>query len=264
MEYPRQISILGFGNMGSSLGYALADNGWKVLVYDKFLTKFPKIKNITFLQNPAGLVELSPVLILAVKPQELNNVLDAYAGSIAESKTLLITIAAGVSTRFFESRIKGGRVIRVMPNLAAKKRSSLSFLTKGKNVKKADLILAKDIFSCVGECEVIEEKLLDKVTAVTGSGPGYVFYFMDCMYKAAKKMGFAPKTAKKMVAQTFRGSLELIKDSRDEFEQWTKRVTSKGGTTQAALKVFDQAKLKKTLESALKAAAKRAKQLNLK
>ena len=259
-----KIGIVGFGNMGSCLGRVLADNGWRVFVYDKNKAKYTSGKKILFCKTEEELFTRASVIIIAVKPQEIKELIDKYKEMISADEHLLISIAAGVSTSFFEKRIKGIHVIRVMPNLAARKGFSLTFITGGKFSTSCDCAIAANVFNCVGESMPIEERFMDKVTAVTGSGPGYVFYFMECLYKSAFALGFDKTTAKKMIQQTFWGALNLITDSDDEFGLWIKRVASKGGTTQAALTVWEKAKCKKLVERGVRAAVKRAKELNVK
>lgn len=260
----KEVGIIGYGTMGSCLGCALADNGWRVFVYDKDATRHEPRKNVSFCKTPDELIERASVIIIAVKPQDVKALLDICEHMLSAKKHLVISIAAGVSTAFFEKKIKEGRIVRVMPNLAANKRLSMTFIAGGKYCTSRDRQAAGEIFNCVGVTEFIRERFLDKVTALTGSGPGYVFYFMECFYKSARALGFDKKTARKMIRHTFWGALNIIKDSDDEFALWIKRVASKGGTTQAALNVWSEANCDKLIQRAVCAAAKRAKELNLK
>lgn len=263
MAAKKTIGILGFGNMGRAIGVALSSchQGFQVLAYDKQKSKLSKIRGIRKSSCIKDLVKKSDVVIIAVKPQDIAKVLESTKETFLKSKSLLVTIAAGVEIGTFTKVFKGARVIRCMPNLAAIVGESMSFIAASKSCKKADILLAKNLFSCIGEVIVTKESMLDKVTAVSGSGPGYIFNFMDGIYKAALKLGFKKADAKNMVLQTFLGSVVLAYASGDDFQGLVKKVASKKGTTEAALKVFKKSAQEKVIEQAVKAACKRAGQL---
>ena len=181
--------------------------------------------------------------------------------SFIRYKPLLVTIAAGVEINLFTKVLKGVRVIRCMPNLAAVVGESISFIAGSRNCKKSDISLVKRLFSSIGEVVVIKESMLDKATAISGSGPGYVFNFMDGLYKSAVKLGFSKADAREIVVQTFLGSIALAYTSSDSFEKLVKKVASKKGTTEAALEVFKKNKQEKVIDQAVKAAYKQASQL---
>jgi pyrroline-5-carboxylate reductase len=263
MKRKKIIGIIGFGNMGQALGEALRQNNWRVYIYDKDKTKLIRRRNTFICKDYQGVIRASPTLIIAIKPQDIPDFIENARPLILRFKPLIISIAAGVSTTFFEKKLKRVRVIRVMPNLAAKKRLSLSFISSGRFAKLKDLKEALEIFNCVGEAITIQESFLDKVTAISGSGPGYVYYLMDSLYESALMLGFSKDVAKKMVQETFWGAINLIRDQKDEFRVWVSRVASKGGTTQAALNVWEKGGFKKLFKEGVKSAYSRAKELNL-
>ncbi len=262
MKKNKTIGIIGFGNMGSALGLALKENGWQVNIYDKDRRRLKKKRHIVICKDSRDLIKKSPIVIVAVKPQDILPLLEETKNLISTCKPLIISIAAGVSTSFFERRIKGLKIIRVMPNLAAKKRQSVSFVSKGKFAKSGDLALAGSIFTCVGSSFTIGEVFLDKATAISGSGPGYIYYFMECLYSSAVMLGFKKNIAKKMVILTFLGAVNLIKDENIDFSDWIQKVSSKGGTTEAALGLWEKKGLKKLIQQGVNSAYSRAKELN--
>ncbi|MCM8827607.1 MAG: NAD(P)-binding domain-containing protein, partial [Candidatus Omnitrophica bacterium] len=181
MELTRKIGIVGFGNMGSALGVALKDKRWQVYVYDKDRTKLVKLKGIKVCNSCKEVIEKTSILVIAIKPQDILSFIEDTKEYIYKFRPLIISIAAGVRIEVFEKLIEGVRIIRVMPNLAVKKRLSISFISSGKNITNQDLKLAKRIFKCVGDSIAISENFLDKATAISGSGPGYIYYFMDAL-----------------------------------------------------------------------------------
>jgi pyrroline-5-carboxylate reductase len=266
MKKKIDIGIIGLGNMGAACSLAIKGlSRVCIYAYDQDKKKTAKYKkNFPVTKNSEELIAKSDIVLLAIKPQDIDTFLNKTKETFLKKSPLLITIAAGISTKFFERRIKGLRVVRVMPNLAAKVGESVSFMSKGKFAKKADLGAVKVIFSRVGEIIEISEKYLDKVTAISGSGPGYIYYFMDCLYKGALSLGFPKEVAKRMVMKTFLGAAKLVKEGGGDFSKWVERVSSSGGTTQAALKVWDENKFAKLIEKGVGAAHSRAKELNKK
>ncbi len=262
MAAKKTIGILGFGNMGRAIGISLSGcRDLQILAYDKQKSKVSKEKGIHKSSCINDLVKKSDVVIVAVKPHDVGRVLMEAKDAFLKSKPLLVSIAAGVKINTFTKALMGIKAIRCMPNLAAIIGESMSFIAASKNCKRADIELAKQLFSCVGEVIVTKESMLDKVTAVSGSGPGYIFTFMDGLYKAALKLGFKKADAKTMVLQTFLGSVVLAYTSKDDFQGLVKKVASKKGTTEAALKVFKGKNQEKIIEQAVKSAYKRAGEL---
>ena len=258
-----KVGIVGFGNIGGSCASALNKRSrYKVLIYDTDRKKKPKAKSFSVVKDIAQLIAEAEIIILAIKPQDIGDFIAGNKTGLVKRKPLLVSIATGIPIAWFQGQLKGVPIIRVMPNLAAKVGESLSFISKGKNAKKSDLVKVERIFSCIGEVNVVEEKYLDKVTGVSGSGPGYVFYFMESMYQGALKLGFTKKEAKRMITQTFLGAAKLAKASGEEFKTLIKKVASKKGTTEAALKVFKAGKVGKTIIRGMSSACQRAKKIS--
>jgi pyrroline-5-carboxylate reductase len=263
MRKKTTVGIIGWGNMGAALGTALADRKrWRVVVYDKDKRKASLARKVSVSKNINHLLHNSEVVVLAVKPQDMEQLLVAVKAAVLKNNPLVITIAAGIPTVFYESRIKGLRIMRVMPNLAAKVRESISFISRGSYCSANDVKLAKDIFSAVGEVILVSEEFMDKVTSITGSGPGFVFYFMNAIYQAALSLGFNDSEARQMTLQTFWGATKLAKTAQKDFAALVTSVASPKGTTEAGLNIFKKKKLDVIIADAVRRAYKRAKEIS--
>ena len=209
----------------------------------------------------SGIKECS-VIILAVKPQGFEGLL-AELKNMNLSNKLWISIAAGVTCRYIEKALNNKpRVIRTMPNLPAQIQQGVTGISMGRFASNKDLKLACRIFDLIGTTVVVAEKDLDSITAISGSGPAYVFHFVEAFEKAASNLGIKDNAAHKLIVQTLKGSLALLEHQQESADILRKRVTSKGGTTEAALKVFQKHKYEKIFKDALSAAKKRAKELS--
>jgi pyrroline-5-carboxylate reductase len=210
----------------------------------------------------AAVVRQSGIVILAVKPQNFEEVLAGIRPFVTR-RHLIVSIAAGITCRYIEKRLGPGiRVARAMPNLPAQVGEAVTGICRGRFATSTDAETARQIFNCIGKTVVVEERLMDAVTAVSGSGPGYIFYFAECLEKAARSLGLKPELARELILQTLKGSARLLERSGEGAEVLRARVTSKGGTTQAALAVFEKNKTGKIVQRALAAARKRAKELS--
>lgn len=262
MKRQLKLGIVGLGNMGSAFAFALEhETNWQVYIYDQDRQKLLKSKEFKTCANIKTIFDTVSVILLAIKPQDIKIFLGKNKEALLKNKPLLISIAAGVSTKFFEKEIENIRVIRAMPNLAAKICCAISCLCKGQNATANDLKIAEKVFSFVGQVLVVKEPVIDKITSVSGSGPGYIYYFMDAMYKSARKLGFKSAEAKMLVLYTFLGAVGVAYSYNDDFSQLVKNVASAKGTTQAALTVFKNKNLSKIVQEGIFAAYKRAKEL---
>ncbi len=260
----KKIGIIGVGNMGGALLCAIRDVlKQRVYVYDKNRKRIASSGGIK-VSSSKDLISRCDVVILAIKPQDIKDFLKENKEYFDTRRHLLISIAAGVPTRFFESHVRRLHVIRVMPNLPAKVKQAVSFLSKGKYATRNDLKLACNLFSATGMVYVVGESLLNKVTAISGSGPGYVYYFMNALYEAAVSLGIRKKIVYQMVIQTVRGAAELAGVSNKDFSRLMKEVASRGGTTEAAFKIFNGSGLPDIVKKGVTAAAQRAEALILK
>ncbi len=206
--------------------------------------------------------EESSIIILAVKPQDIDSVLDEIADKA--NKKLVISIAAGITIAGLRKKLKTGRLVRAMPNTPALVNSAVTVICPSLKTRRQDTKTAKDIFDCVGETIQLQERYIDAVTAVSGSGPAYFFLLMEAMLDAAQSLGLKKDVAFNLIRQTAFGACALQKASDCEPSALRERVTSRGGTTAAALKVFKDRKFNNIVKAGLKAAAARSKQLSCK
>ena len=265
----KKVGIIGCGNMGEALLGRLAnviEKSTSIMVseFDAKRRDYlqGKYKMIIEIDNNE-LVKFSDVIIIAVKPKDFESLLKNEICCGVSSKKLVISIAAGITTKYIERVIgKDVPVIRAMPNMGALIGHSVSSLSAGSSVKKEDMELAKEIFSLIGDVVEVEEKLVDAVTAVSGSGPAYFFYFIEALYEVAEELELPPDVAKKLVLKTALGSVKLLQDLKEEPAALRKRVTSKGGTTEAAFKVLERKKVKDIIKAAVKDACKHSKKLS--
>jgi pyrroline-5-carboxylate reductase len=217
-------------------------------------------------------IKKSDVIILAVKPQVMGEVLkESFEKTDFSEKKLIISIAAGITTEFIENIIysftdaKGAEnfpVIRVMPNTPSLAGMGMSAVCKGKNAGKKDIETAETIVNSMGKSIIVEENMMNSVTAVSGSGPAYFFYFIETLVNAAIKLGFSREDAFELVFQTAKGSIALMEKTNEAPDVLRQKVTSKGGTTEAALNKFMAENFEKIVEKALFAAHDRGVELS--
>ncbi|MBI5559518.1 MAG: pyrroline-5-carboxylate reductase [Deltaproteobacteria bacterium] len=201
------------------------------------------------------------VLVLAVKPQIMGLLLEECAEWLNE-KHLVISIAAGIPVSFMEERLGAAcRVIRVMPNTPALVLEGASVLSPGANVTPDDMAVAGHIFSSIGKSMVLPENYLDAVTGLSGSGPAYVFHFIDALVDGGVKMGLGRQDAEMLVLQTILGSVKLALETGKHPAQLKAMVTSPGGTTIAGLHELEKAGFKAGVMNAVEAATKRSEEL---
>ncbi len=206
-------------------------------------------------------VSSSDVIVLAVKPQQLRDV-SIFLGSLLKQQ-LLISIAAGVRIQDL-SRWLGGyqSIVRVMPNTPAQIQRGVSALYATPNVSELQRQQATSMLNAVGHTLWLEsEDKMDAVTAISGSGPAYVFYLIEAMQDAAVALGFSQEQAKSLSLQTFAGASQLANQSEYTAEELRHKVTSKGGTTERAIQSMEAAEIKRIILEAAKAAANRSKEL---
>lgn len=254
------VGIIGCGNMGGAIAHALLKAKQDVVLFDLDKDKLEffnsQYSTASIANDLDELIIACKTVVLAVKPQYIDSVL---LPSLKDK--LLISIAAGIPCSHIEDTVgEKPRVIRTMPNLPAKIGKSVTALAKGKFASVDDLELAKEILSYVGITIIVDEENIDKVTAVSGSGPGYLYRFLEAYQKAAMDLGFSKEDAKSLVMGTVKGTVELIED-KDEFSDLCSQVCSKGGTTEAGISALNDANIDKTLNDVLNRANNRAKEL---
>jgi pyrroline-5-carboxylate reductase len=262
-----RIGVLGAGNMGQALIRGLVEKSvypQNISVFDvdpKKVQTLRKDARVKAAQSGRQCVSLSDVVILAVKPQALQAVCEDVASTMPQ-EALIISIAAGVPIAKIESYFKKPTsIIRVMPNMPALAGAGMSAYSLGKHASQKNKQVAEAILTSFGEVVQVPEKMMDLVTAVSGSGPAYYFLLSEKLIEAAHELGMKVDVAKKLVYQTALGSGRVLGESDDDPEDLIARVASKGGTTEAALQVFKKQGLGKIVQDAVKAAYKRSIEL---
>lgn len=269
MEEDKKLGIIGCGNMGEAIARGVINcdviYGLNLYLYDIDRDKSAFLKNAlnaNLSNSVEELVNNCNIILLAVKPQDIEDLLNEIKHMLDSSK-LVLSIAAGVTIK----RIKGllmdeVRVVRIMPNMAAFVNKSISVLCYDDYATSEDKAFAKGIFMSIGDIVETEEPHMDAITAISGSGPAYFFYLTEILEKTAIQMGIGRNSAKQLAVKTALGSAELLKRGGSDAEELRKRVTSKGGTTEAAFRFFTEKKLGDVLQEGIKEAAKRAKELS--
>jgi pyrroline-5-carboxylate reductase len=266
-----KIGFIGAGNMAGALIKGIISakvfSAGDVLVYDIVQERLDQLGEqfgVKAAESSTRLVESADIIVLSVKPQNFTEVLEGIKGCVGKSQ-LVVSIAAGVTTSDIAKFLPDIAIIRVMPNTPALVSEGATAIYSGNADKDAVDNVVK-IFAAVGKAVVVEkEELIDAVTAVSGSGPAYFFLLMEEMIKAGVKLGLSEDIAKELVLQTAKGAAILAGKADENKEgpaELRKKVTSPGGTTEAALKVFAEGQFSKLVSNALKAACDRSKELS--
>lgn len=213
-------------------------------------------------EDNRAVIGSSDIIVLAVKPQVMGEALAPVSDAFRAGQ-LVISIAAGLRTETLDAFCQHiPAVIRVMPNTPALVGKGVSALCAGPRAGDEQLALAETLFASVGSTLRVEESAMDAVTAISGSGPAYVFYWMEAMLSAAASLGFAPDTARQLVYETISGASALAIASTETPDVLRAKVTSKGGTTEAAIKTLDHHLVREHVAEAVMAAARRSKELS--
>ncbi len=264
------LGFIGAGNMASSLIAGLCADGYaaeKICASDLDAEKLDALSSrygITTSANNQAVVEKSQILVLAVKPQALRDVAIGIASTVQRCKPLIISIAAGVTEADIDRWLGGGNdIVRCMPNTPALVKTGATALHGNDNISAEQRSRAEAIMRAVGLAVWVErEALLDTVTAVSGSGPAYFFLLMEAMEEAAVRLGLEPVTARLLTQQTALGAARLAMESEESPAELRRKVTSPGGTTEAAIGAFEAAGFSSVVLDAIHAAEKRAASLS--
>lgn len=263
------IGFLGAGNMARSLAGGLLRNGWpseRIILSDPHPEQKEavcKTMGLTVYSDNNELARRAEVLVFAVKPQVLSAVAREVAGVVRTRKPLVVSIAAGVRTVDLE-RWLGGElpVVRAMPNTAALIGSGATGLYANARVSEDGREIAESILRAVGVAVWIgEEDLLDVVTALSGSGPAYFFLLMEILEQSAIASGLDAATARLLTLETALGAAKMALEGGEDPARLRARVTSPGGTTEAAIQVLEQGDLRRLFAAAFQAAVARARTL---
>ncbi len=262
----KSIGFIGAGVMGAALIKSLLDSSVKstqIYISEKNRERAKEVTS-SFHVELKGISEIGQicdVIFLAVKPQDLESTLKDLSGNLRKD-ALLISIAAGKSTKFIESQIKSkNSVVRVMPNTPAQIGQGVCVISAGANSSKNDLDLTKALLENTGLVVEVDESQQDAVTALSGSGPAYFFAFVESIIKSGVSLGLSLDIATKLAIGTITGSAAMLNESGLDAATLRKNVTSPNGTTAAALEVFNANKLEEIIHEAMSAAKKRSQEL---
>ncbi|WP_243472918.1 pyrroline-5-carboxylate reductase [Winogradskyella sp. MH6] len=263
-----KVLVIGAGNMGLTYSEGMADSvllgKQKLRIYDTDPNKIESLRATQKFDVYTALDDALPksdIVFLAVKPYHCDALFKDMKPFINDEQ-IFVSLMAGVSIETIQERLGIKKVIRTMPNLPAKVGKGVTSYTGAKAISRVELIMVRQLLDTTGtSIHVDSEKFIDASTGISGSGPAYVFYFMQSMLEAAQNMGFSDYDSKVLVSNTFEGAIELFNQSNISPERWIDKVASKGGTTQAAIDSMEDNNVKKLIQDAAYAAFDRAVEL---
>jgi pyrroline-5-carboxylate reductase len=268
MTNVKTIAFIGAGSMAEALIAGMTKTLYKP--EQIIVTNRSNKERLEYIQNTYHVraetdkekaVKEADIIILAMKPKDVVEGITSIAPAIGKHQ-LIISVLAGVATETIISLIeKNVAVVRAMPNTSAAIGQSATALALGRYANDKHLAIAKDLFRTVGAVTVVSEEDLHAVTALSGSGPAYIYYMVEAMEKAAQEIGLEQSIAKDLILQTIIGAAEMLKSSEKHPSILRKEVTSPGGTTEAGIKVLEDYHYQKAMISCIKQAAKRSREL---
>lgn len=276
-----RIGFIGAGNMAEAMAGALVSSGKMQSrqltlcdIREDRLSYLETQYNVHTATSAAETFETSSTVVLAVKPQGMRALLEEFRDKglhRAAQHKQIITIAAGLPLSFYEEILYEGLdetsaarlpIMRVMPNTPALVLAGMSGLCGNTHTAPSDMDLAESLLSSMGDVLRVTEKQMDGVTAVSGSGPAYFFYFVEAMVKTAEKMGFQSSEANRLALATLNGAAKLLLDSGEEPADLRRKVTSPGGTTEAAINEMKAQNVGEGIQKGMLAAAQRSRELS--
>ncbi|MBQ9245947.1 pyrroline-5-carboxylate reductase [bacterium] len=265
-----KLGFIGGGKMASAILNGVIKSKWlsseNIYVSDKNEDALAILKskhNINITTDNAEVVKNCNIILFAVKPFVIREIMEEVKAYITQNH-LVLSIAAGISTKTIEETIGDVAVVRIMPNTPALVNAGMSAICGGKNAKKEHKQLALEIFKNVGEVIETEEKYIDIITAISGSGPAFYYYIIDEIAKAGKKLGMDYDTCLKLSAQTALGSAKMIMQSGISPEQLIVNVTTPGGCTAVGNEVLKDNKVSDIMYETIEKTAKKAFELGKK
>jgi len=263
-----KLLVIGGGNMGLTYSEGMSKspllNRRKLMIQDlspDTLSQLRENPDFEVYDNLDDCLPKADIVFIAVKPYHCVELFKTMK-SMVHDQQVFVSLMAGVTIEFIQDQLGVKKVVRTMPNLPAKVGKGVTSFTASKSVSRVELLMVRNLLDTTGESiHVANEKFIDKSTGISGSGPAYVFYFMNSMLEAAKKMGFSDNDSRVLVSSTFEGAVALFNESDISAQTWMDRVASKGGTTQAALDSMEDNNVKELIKDAAYAAFNRAVEL---
>ena len=260
------VAILGAGVMGETLLSGLIRAGRRtedLLVGEKRSDRAAELEErygVSAVTNVEA-AQKADTLALVVKPQDMGDLLAEIAPAVRPGQ-LVVSLAAGITTAFIETRLpEGVAVVRVMPNTPALVDEGMAAISRGSHCDEEHLLEAESLLASVGRVLRVPERQLDAVTAVSGSGPAYIFFVVESMIEAGVHLGLPRGTASELVVQTVVGSAKLLRETGEHPTVLREQVTSPGGTTAAAVRELEDHKVRAAFLTALEAARDRSRAL---
>lgn len=265
-----RVAILGAGAMGSAIARGLLQAQTippqNLILYDiawEYVQQLAQQLGVSLANSNSEAVQRAEVVLLAVKPQVLPEVLEEIAPEIQPDRHLVISIAAGIPLATLQGHLPAGTpVVRVMPNILAQVRSAISVYVPGDRVKEEHRRVVEEIFKAVGLVELGEERYMDAITGLSGSGPAYVFMMIEALADGGVKMGLPRALALKLSAQTVLGSAKMVLETGEHPAALKDKVTSPGGTTIAGIAELEQGAFRSVLIRAVESATLRSQELS--
>lgn len=266
MSERRTVAVFGAGVMGETLLSGLLRAGRRaedIVITERRTDRAAELRErygVEVLDNVAA-AKAADTLVLVVKPQDMGSLLDELAPHVGGGQ-LVVSLAAGITTSYVETRLaEGVAVVRVMPNTPALVDEGMAAISPGSHCDESHLAEAEGLLRATGKVLRVPEHQLDAVTAVSGSGPAYVFYVVEAMIEAGVHLGLPRGVASELVVQTVVGSAKLLRETGEHPVVLRERVTSPGGTTAAALRQLEDHKVRAAFLSAIEAARDRSRAL---
>ena len=263
----KRTGFIGAGNMATAIINGILTNNAKsaedISVFDLDAAKLElmKAKGVDTVTSCRELAEKSDVVVLAVKPQNYDEVLADIRDSVKDS-TVIVTIAAGISIEYVRRGLgRNCPAVRVMPNTPLLLGKGASAVCRSENISDEDLEEVKKMFALSGDVVILPESKMNAVIAVNGSSPAYIYLFAKAMLDYAVSVGIDKDAAMSLICKTFEGSAEMLRSSGDTPEVLIEKVSSKGGTTIEALKVLNERGVPQAISDAMAACTKRAEEL---
>jgi pyrroline-5-carboxylate reductase len=264
-----KIAIIGGGNMGITYARAFVQSNIvkreDLLIVEKHDEKREELKKegVAVLQNEITKdIAAYDILIMAVKPQDFKAVVPEL-NKYLQKNQVIISIMAGIKISTIQKGLNHQNVVRAMPNTPAQLGFGITAFSAPKDTSMEHISIVDTLLETTGKCIFMkDENLLDAVTAISGSGPAYFYYFVKHMIEAGKQMGIEEAVSSMLVKQTMLGSFQILNNSKMSIDDMIKAVASKGGTTEAALNAFENAKVGPNIIEALKSAERRAQELS--
>lgn len=260
------IAIIGAGVMGETVMAGLLDAGTsaaEIVVAERRQERVDELHE-TYGVRCASLLDAvtnASIVFLVVKPQDVAGVLEEMSPAVA-ADALVISLAAGITTTFIESKLADGiAVARVMPNTPALLKQGMSAVSAGSSCTQEHLNRAETLLSTIGRVVIVPESQQDAVTAISGSGPAYIFYVAEAMYDAGLSLGVEPEVTMELVLQTIFGAATMLRETGVLPEVLRQRVSSPNGTTVAAINTLDEHKVREAFAAAMLAAKTRSIEL---